>query len=230
MPYRLRRSRRKSIGLIIDRQGLRVAAPERSRLRDIEAMLQQHAGWVLEKLGEWASRSAPTLLPLTEGAVLQLGGQPWRLRYSSTGIQVRFLQMDAADGPSILLPAQAEAAQLRAGLCRAVKRHAAHVLSARAAMLAQAHGIALPPVRLSNARTRWGSCSRLSGIRLNWRLILAPVEVADYVIAHELAHLKEMNHSPKFWAEVERLCPDHRNLRLRLRHWAAHEMPHLAAE
>ena len=68
--------------------------------------------------------------------------------------------------------------------------------------------IAPPPLSLTSARTRWGSCSRRSGIRLNWRLIHAPLPLIDYVLAHELAHLKEMNHTARFWTEVGRLYPD----------------------
>jgi len=79
----------------------------------------------------------------------------------------------------------------------------------------------VPPVRLSNARTRWGSCSSLSGIRLHWRLVHLPPELIDYVVAHEVAHLREMNHSPRFWAVVESVCPAWRTGRARLRQAAA---------
>lgn len=79
----------------------------------------------------------------------------------------------------------------------------------------------LPRVALSNAQTRWGSCSEKSGIRLSWRLIHAPPRLLDYVVAHEMAHLVEMNHSPRFWKVVERLCPDYRAARDELRRLAA---------
>ena len=78
-------------------------------------------------------------------------------------------------------------------------------------------GRALPPIALSSARTRWGSCSQASGIRFNWRLIHLPTHLVDYVVAHELAHLVEMNHSPRFWAEVGRLYPDWRAARAELK-------------
>jgi hypothetical protein len=81
------------------------------------------------------------------------------------------------------------------------------------------HRLALPvpPVRLSNARTRWGSCSVRSGIRLHWRLVHLRPALIDYVVAHEVAHLLEMNHSPRFWAVVERLYPGWREARAQLR-------------
>ena len=79
----------------------------------------------------------------------------------------------------------------------------------------------MPAVRLSNARTRWGSCSSRSGIRLHWRLVHLSPALIDYVVAHEVAHLVEMNHSPRFWAVVERLYPDWREARAALRRAAA---------
>jgi len=74
-----------------------------------------------------------------------------------------------------------------------------------------------PPLSLSAARTRWGSCSTRSGIRLNWRLLHFPLPVIDYVVVHELAHLREMNHSPRFWAIVSGVCPNWQALRVELR-------------
>ena len=79
----------------------------------------------------------------------------------------------------------------------------------------------MPAVGLSNARTRWGSCSSLSGIRLHWRLIHLPLPLIDYVVAHEVAHLVEMNHSPRFWSVVESLYPGHVAARKALRQAAA---------
>ncbi|HNB07544.1 MAG TPA: DUF45 domain-containing protein, partial [Thauera aminoaromatica] len=79
----------------------------------------------------------------------------------------------------------------------------------------------VPPVSLSSAATRWGSCSTRSGIRLHWRLIHLEPALIDYVVAHEVAHLAEMNHSPRFWAVVERLYPDWRAARAALRSAAA---------
>jgi predicted metal-dependent hydrolase len=105
---------------------------------------------------------------------------------------------------------------------QALREKARAVFSERLALHAPRLGVAAPPLRLSSARTRWGSCSHHGGISLNWRLIFMPLTVIDYVVCHELAHLKEMNHSPRFWSVVEQLCPDWRRLRLELRHQARH--------
>lgn len=92
-----------------------------------------------------------------------------------------------------------------------IERHlwglAARELAARVAELAAQHGFCVGRVSVRNQRSRWGSCSRRGTLSLNWRLVQAPSFVRDYIITHELAHLTEMNHSPRFWALVERLCP-----------------------
>jgi len=101
----------------------------------------------------------------------------------------------------------------RRSLQRRAREHFAPRLAAAAARL----GCPAPRLALSSARTRWGSCSADGSIRLNWRLIHLPPDLIDYVIAHEAAHLVEMNHGPRFWATVERLYPDWRAARARLK-------------
>jgi hypothetical protein len=89
------------------------------------------------------------------------------------------------------------------------RREALEDFTRRMQLLTNRLGVEMPPIALSSARTRWGSCNSRGEIRLNWRLIQAPPHIIHYVVAHELAHLKEMNHSPKFWAIVAKLCPDY---------------------
>jgi predicted metal-dependent hydrolase len=96
------------------------------------------------------------------------------------------------------------------------KRAALAHFAARTAQLARAARIAPPHLRLSSATARWGSCNTDREVRIAWRLVKAPQELIDYVICHELAHLRHMNHSAAFWAEVERQCPAYRVLRARL--------------
>ena len=97
---------------------------------------------------------------------------------------------------------------------------ALHFYAARVATIAPAIGVEVPPLRLSNARTQWGSCSRRHGgnvrIALHWKLYCLPLPLIDYVVAHELAHIRELNHSARFWAEVARVCPDFAERRKRL--------------
>lgn len=111
-------------------------------------------------------------------------------------------------------------------LLRALKRRALEDYAPRLAEHCARFGVAVPPLRLTSARTRWGSCSTRSGIRLHWRLIHLEPELIDYVVAHEVAHLAEMNHSPRFWRLVETLHPQWQLSRRRL-HAAGAELPRI---
>ena len=102
-----------------------------------------------------------------------------------------------------------EAANLRPGLQRHLHRLAARELPPRVMALAQQHGVVVTGVTVRNQRTRWGSCSRHGRISLNWRLIQTPGFVSDYIILHELMHRRQLNHSARFWQEVERVCPEY---------------------
>ena len=92
-----------------------------------------------------------------------------------------------------------------------LKQKAFDHISQRAKELAQTLGITYGSLRINNAKTRWGSCSHKGNLNLTWRLIMAPARVIDYVIVHELTHLKEMNHSARFWAEIAKIIPDYKN-------------------
>jgi predicted metal-dependent hydrolase len=107
-------------------------------------------------------------------------------------------------------------------VARAIRRVAVEVFEARADIHCAALGAVKPPISLIDARTRWGSCTpgragRAASIRLSWRLALAPFAVADYVVAHECAHLLEANHGPRFWAHVRALVGDEKRHRAWLR-------------
>ena len=218
--YQLRRSQRRTIGLAIDQRGLRVGAPTRARLGDIESLIRQHGQWVLDKLAAWRQRPTPNTQEITDGTIIPLLGEPLTIALTSLGRarwqfgpQTLYLQPTATASPAQVLE-------------QALRDKARAVFAERLAIHAPRLGVAVPPLRLSSAKTRWGSCSHHGGISLNWRLVYMPLAVIDYVVCHELAHLKEMNHSPRFWSVVEQLCPDWRKLRLELRH-QARQIPHL---
>ncbi len=217
--YQLKRSARRTIGLAIDHRGLRVGAPLRARQGDIEALIQRHGQWVLDKLAAWRDRPAATKLPIAEGTCLTILGSPLTLTVTPLG---RARWQWQADRLHLWPTATVDAAQL---LERALREKAREVFTQRLALHAPRLGVAPPPLRLSSARTRWGSCSHHGGISLNWRLLFMPLAVVDYVVCHELAHLREMNHSPRFWSVVEQLCPDWQMQRLALRQ-LARQIPH----
>ncbi len=212
--YHLRRSRRRTIGLAIDQRGLRVGAPLQARLGDIETLIREHGQWVLDKLADWQSRPAPGRLAVTEGVVIFTLGEALTVTVTP-GSRQRWMFGDQK--LHLFVPPAVEA---RVVVEKALRDKARRVFAERLAHYAPQLGVQAPPLRLSAARTRWGSCSHHGGISLNWRLILMPLPVVDYVVAHELAHLKEMNHSPGFWSVVQQLCPDWRARRLELRQLA----------
>ena len=204
--YELRQERRRRLSMTIDERGLRIGAPRHLSLGEIESFVRGHGDWVLRKLDEHASRAASRHLTVRDGASLPLLGGEVRVRVTAGGNRI-YWQEDALE------LAAREDADLDSLARRALQRRALGHFAGRIAHYAERLGCPPPPLALSSARTRWGSCSRQTGIRLNWRLLHLPPELIDYVVAHELAHLVEMNHGPRFWGVVERLYPDWRAAR-----------------
>jgi predicted metal-dependent hydrolase len=116
---------------------------------------------------------------------------------------------------SELVRVPSPAADLRPAIEGHLRQLAARELPPRVLELAARHGLTVRRITVRNQKSRWGSCSRRGTISLNWRLIQTPAFVSDYICLHELVHLRQMNHSPKFWREMERICPDYRMAR----HW-----------
>lgn len=215
--YLLKRSARRSFALQVDHRGVRVAVPWLATQAEIDRFIRDHGDWLLEKL---AARTPPPTLNITDGASIPLLGEACRLRLGDSARGSRWRR--GLDGiEELVLPATSD---VRKSLVRALRARALPWFGERVAEFCFRLGRPVPPVRLTSARTRWGSCSSRGGIRLHWRLIHLPPELIDYVVAHEVAHLAEMNHSPRFWAVVAGLYPDWKAARLRLRE-AGRELP-----
>lgn len=217
VPYVLRRARRRTIGLSIDQRGLRVGAPRRASLGEVESLILRHGEWVIQKLDEWRSRLRPEPLAIVDGVHVPLLGEPLRVSIATGNNRAVW---NAAADPTLTLclrsPKDA-ATQLE----KALREKARELFSERLRHFAARLGVESPPLTLSAARTRWGSCSLKTGIRLNWRLIHFPAHVIDYVVVHELAHLREMNHGPRFWSIVGQLYPEYPAARSELKSLAA---------
>lgn len=210
--YLLRRSARRTLALQLDSNGVRVSVPASAAVADVERFIRSHARWLLERL-DAAPRLAPTHIEITDGCMLPLLGGEFRVR-TDAGVCRPVWRCDG-DGVEVLcLAAGRDPAEQ---LVRALRARALTWFGGRVEEFCHRLGRALPAVRLSSARTRWGSCSSRSGIRLHWRLIHLRPGLIDYVVAHEVAHLVEMNHSPAFWRVVEALYPDWRTARVALR-------------
>ena len=215
--YALRQAPRRRLSMTIDERGLSVGAPLRITISEVESFLRMHAAWVHKKLAEFAGSHARRHISVRDGSTLPLLGSEVAVRVVPGANRIRW------QGQELLLEARADA-DCDALTRRALQRRAMEVFGERVERYARAMGRPAPALGLSNARTRWGSCSAKTGIRLNWRLIHLPLPLIDYVVAHELAHLVEMNHSRRFWAVVDRIYPDWKNARRELKLRAA-EIP-----
>lgn len=221
--YMLRRSPRRTLALQIDERGVKVAVPGKARVEDVERFINDHAHWLLGKLAVRAQRAERPPLELVDGAMIPLLGDYCRLRLDSAGRRAQWRV--GADGVDELC--MGAAADPATAVVHALRQRALAWFVVRVAEYCERAGVPVPAVRLSSARTRWGSCSMLSGIRLHWRLVHMSPVVVDYVVAHEVAHLLHMNHSPRFWAMVESLYPGCKEARLALRS-AARALPEIS--
>ena len=216
--YALRRSRRRSIGFVVGPEGLAVNAPRWVGVGEIEAALREKSAWILRKLHEQRER----------GRRLEAARVDWR-----DGTEIPFLGapvtvvLDGRATGAVLnadtrrlhlgLPPTAEPAQIRDVVQSWLQRQARRIFEERCGLFAQRLNVRMKRLSLSSAATRWGSASADGAIRLNWRLVHFALPVIDYVVTHELAHLREMNHSPAFWDVVRSAMPDFETVRGTLR-------------
>lgn len=210
LEYTLLRSKRRSIGLVIDDEGLRVTAPRWVTLAQIEEAILEKQRWILTKLHERRERSARRLQPQLQwcdGASLPYLGQDIVLRI--VGAQkAGVLYDETARVLTVSLPAGHTEQQLKDRVLSWLQSEARILFARRLPIYAEKLGVSYKSFRLSSAMTQWGSCTADGRIRLNWRLMFFALEQIDYVIAHELSHLREMNHSPAFWATVQSVFPE----------------------
>jgi predicted metal-dependent hydrolase len=196
--YRHRRARRYVLRLRRDGTA-RITVPRGGDVLQALQFASKHTRWI-EKQLEHRTLHPPIALGWEVGSRILFRGEPVLLeRAGPISGAVRFAS---------------EVVRLKAGVAALRPRIETHLwslakreLPVRVKELAAAHGFTVGRVSVRNQRSRWGSCSRRGTISLNWRLIQAPNFVRDYIIFHELAHLRHMNHSARFWLEVERLCP-----------------------
>jgi predicted metal-dependent hydrolase len=229
--FTLIRSRRRSIGFVITDDGLRVTAPNWVTLAQIDEAVAEKARWILSKLRDWYVRKEKLALSHTRwqaGGELPYLGKRIELALGAPGRQA-FIEGNP-DAPEdgaklwLALPTDADNARVRDAAQAWLQGRAREWIGGRLAHFLQSTGLTIRRWRLSSAATRWGSCTSDGNIMLNWRLIHFAPYIVDYVVAHELAHLREMNHSRDFWAEVEAILPQYEEAREALR---AHDPSHL---
>jgi hypothetical protein len=227
--YEFKRGKRKTIGFLVGAEGLSVRAPRWVTLRDVDAAVQEKADWILRKLHETRQRQArveATRIEWKDGAEFPFMGEPVVIRldpkhgFSSVGGTLDEAGLDGGAGPRVLRLAVAQNAapsQIRDAAQAWLMRSARRLFIERLDHFAPRLGVQWQKLSLSNAATRWGSASADGSIRLNWRLVHFRLPVIDYVVAHELAHLRVMDHSHRFWETVESVVPDYGVLRQQLK-------------
>lgn len=228
LDYRLKRSARRTIGFSIDGNGLAVTAPRWTTLADIEAALADKQRWIFAKLAEWQTRTEQRALPRivwTDGATLPYLGKPLTVAITSSSGTLRHDPERAM--LELGLPPDAHAQQIKDRVQGWLQQEARRLFGERLDLYAQRLGVRHSAYALSSAATRWGSCSSDGKIRLNWRLIHFPLSIVDYVVAHELAHLREMNHSSRFWNTVASIFPEFREARSLLKNHPPELLPTL---
>lgn len=212
-----RRARRVSLRLDRTKREIVATAPSLRRLPEAAAFARERATWIAERLAE-----LPSVEPLAPGMRVEVFGRPVRLE---AGLG-RARWVEPLDGSTPMIVAMGEGEGFTRAVILVIRRKALEVLTERTRHYALRLGAPMPKVSVADAKSRWGSCKpgprgTPGVIRYSWRLALAPFEVADYVAAHECAHLLELNHGPRFWAHVRSLVGDERRHRLWLREQGA---------
>jgi predicted metal-dependent hydrolase len=197
-------SRRKTIALIIQRDGsLTVRAPLRMPEASIQEFVQNHNDWIRKKQAQLKSSLLPTKKGFVEGETFSYLGKEYPLN-------IKAVQRSALifSGTNFQLH-KSSTLQARQAFIQWYKTQALKVISERVVHIAKKNKLTYQKVRITSARTRWGSCSSIGTLSFTWRLVLAPAEVIDYVVVHELVHTQIRNHSPKFWRKVAEVMPEY---------------------
>lgn len=207
------RARRISLRLDRTKREIVATAPSQRRLPEAAAFARDRASWIAERLAELPQSQA-----IAPGMIVSLFGEPCALEASDKPARLH----PATEALPMRISARGEGQTYANAVIRIIRREALRVFGERTAFHCAQLGTRLPSVTIMDARARWGSCrpglaNKPAAIRYSWRLALAPFEVADYVAAHECAHLLELNHGPRFWAHVKALVGDERPHRAWLR-------------
>lgn len=206
VPVRLRRNRqarRYTLRIQAATREVVLTIPMRGSLREARLFAQKHSAWLAARLSR-----LPQAAPFAHGAMLPVRGVMHRIEHRASARGAVWIEC-GSDGAHLLC-VSGEAAHIARRVWDYLKREARRDLEAASRAAARALGARVTRVSVRDQVSRWGSCSTTGVLSYSWRLILAPPFVLQYVAAHEAAHLIEMNHSPRFWRLVERICPDYR--------------------
>jgi predicted metal-dependent hydrolase len=197
---RNRQARRYTLRIQAATRDVVLTMPTRGSVRDAQGFAQRHGAWIAARL-----HRLPEATPFRDGEIVPLRGEPHRIvhRRSARGT----VSVATREGGEKLLCVSGDAPHVGRRVRDFLKREAKSDLEAASRRHAEALGVKIKRVSVRDQSSRWGSCSTTGVLSYSWRLILAPPDVLDYLAAHEVAHLVEMNHSRRFWQVVDRLCP-----------------------
>lgn len=201
------RSKRKTLSLQVHRDGsVVVRAPLFTLSFQIRSFVKKMQAWIEKQQKHFQKMPQITIRTFQDGATFLLLGAQYPLELTEASGKkkpsIRFENAFKVSAPTIKKGKEL--------LEKWYRKEARRIFAQRLDEYATRHGLIYKALKLSSARTRWGSCSRQKNINLNWRLIMAPLDIIDYVIAHELAHTMHMNHSKRFWDQVEEIVPSHK--------------------
>ena len=202
-PVRLRRhrqARRCTLGIYVASRDVVLTMPLRGSVSDAKSFAQKNGAWIAARL-----RRLPQAAPFAPGATLPFRGVPHRIEHRPLARGA--VWTEAGDDGTQMLCVAGDRTHLARRVGDYLKRAAKHDLQAACRRYAADLGVAVKRVSVRDQSSRWGSCSSTGVLSFSWRLILAPPFVLDYLAAHEVAHLVEMNHSRRFWRLLLRLCP-----------------------
>ena len=229
--YVFSRAKRRTIGFLVGPEGLEVRAPRWTPVFEVEAALQEKAKWIMRKLDETRARKTrqdDAQIVWQDGARLPFLGGSITLAldpshaFKAIGCDIDALPVGADPAQfhrtlRVSLPLSATEVQIRHAVQAWLMRQAQANFKQRLDHFAPLLQVQWRRLSLSSANTRWGSAGSDGSIRLNWRLIHFRQDIIDYVVAHELSHLRVMDHSPRFWDTVSTVVPDHKTLRAQLK-------------
>jgi predicted metal-dependent hydrolase len=198
---RHRQARRYTLRIQAAAREVLLTMPPRGNLKEAKAFAQTHGGWIAARLNR-----LPEAVPFADGAMLPLRGRMHRIAHRPGSRGTVWIE----DGPCAsesLLCVAGEAAHLHRRVADFLKREARRDLDAASRRHAALLGVRIERISVRDTSSRWGSCSAAGALSFSWRLVLAPPHVLDYLAAHEVAHLVEMNHSRKFWRVLREICP-----------------------
>lgn len=216
LQYLLTRSSRKTVGITIEKGGtVKVTSPLRVSEAYINELLQKKSNWILKKLSEIELRAGKTI----KNKVFEAGerfyyqGKEYKLKVVVSNDKINDKVKLEDEYIVLALPKSIEADKVKNILKLWYIDQFKLLIQEKVKYYSLIIGVNPQRITIREQKTRWGSCSTKGNINLNWKLIMAPIEMLDYVVIHELCHLREMNHSRDFWMHVEKFFPQHKKCR-----------------